>query len=597
MLSSIELSNQELEMMKLMADFLAEKPELTAKIESYTTAHYALISACSEKLDIPEADAWKTFEELERKINEADYVHVEAPYPLKKWYAVSPQEINMLRVLIDYFSPNPKMTSASGPVTSRSESVVEAHKWFFGTSEGNGELARENFRNLMEKTQTALSMRMETLASLITTPNPYKTVLELIQIAGEKLKLDEGIHEMLKRPMRTLIVNIPVIMDDGSMRIFTGYRVQYNDALGPTKGGTRYHPELTLDEVTALSAWMTLKTAVVGLPLGGGKGGIRCNPKEMSPNELERLTRGYTRALARFIGPYSDVPAPDVYTDAQTMAWIMDEYSQMVGCNTFGVVTGKPLCIGGSLGRNEATSRGVMYTVIEAAKHLNIELKGATVAVQGFGNVGYHAARLLHELGCKIIAISDSKGGIHSSDGLDPVKVSEYKNEKGSVIGYENSKDLTNEELLKLECDILVPAAMENQITNTNAANIRAKIVAEGANGPTTPQADEILFKNGVFVIPDILANSGGVIVSYFEQVQNQMNYYWSEEEVRSKLQNTIVNAFNEVLAVAEEHKTNIRIAAYMNALKRVAGAMLVRKQMSLTIDRSIQNPQGITSK
>lgn len=594
MLSSIELSSRELEMMKLMADFLAEKPELTAKIESYTTAHYALISACSEKLDIPEADAWKTFEELERKINEAQYLHVEAPYPLKKWYAVSPQEINMLRVLIDYFSPNPKMTSASGLVTSRSESVIEAHKWFFGTSEGNGELARENFRNLMEKTQTALSIRLETLAPIITTPNPYKTVLELLQIAGEKLKLDEGIHEMLKRPMRTLIVNIPVVMDDGSMRIFTGYRVQYNDALGPTKGGIRYHPELTLDEVTALSAWMTLKTAVVGLPLGGSKGGIRCNPKEMSPGELERLTRGYTRALAKFIGPYSDVPAPDVYTDAQTMAWIMDEYSQMVGCNTFGVVTGKPVCIGGSLGRNEATSRGVMYTIIEAAKHLDIELKGATVAVQGFGNVGYHAARLLHELGCKIIAISDSKGGICNSNGLDPAKVSEYKNKKGSVIGYGNCKNLTNEELLKLECDILVPAAMENQITNTNANNINAKIVAEGANGPTTPQADEILFRNGIFVIPDILANSGGVIVSYFEQVQNQMNYYWSEEEVRSKLQNTIVNAFNEVLAVAKEHKTNMRIAAYMNALKRVADAMLVRKQMSFMLS---PNPQRIGDK
>ena len=594
MLSSIELSSRELEMMKLMADFLAEKPELTAKIESYTTAHYALISACSEKLDIPEADAWKTFEELEKKINEAQYLHVEAPYPLKKWYAVSPQEINMLRVLIDYFSPNPKMTSASGPVTSRSESVIEAHKWFFGTSEGNGELARESFRNLMEKTQTALSIRLETLAPVITTPNPYKTVLELLQIAGEKLKLDEGIHEMLKRPMRTLIVNIPVVMDDGSMRIFTGYRVQYNDALGPTKGGIRYHPELTLDEVTALSAWMTLKTAVVGLPLGGSKGGIRCNPKEMSPGELERLTRGYTRALAKFIGPYSDVPAPDVYTDAQTMAWIMDEYSQMVGCNTFGVVTGKPVCIGGSLGRNEATSRGVMYTLIEAAKHLNIELKGATVAVQGFGNVGYHAARLLHELGCKIIAISDSKGGIHSSDGLDPAKVLEYKNKKGSVIGYGNCKNLTNEELLKLKCDILIPAAMENQITNTNANNINAKIVAEGANGPTTPQADEILFRNGIFVIPDILANSGGVIVSYFEQVQNQMNYYWSEEEVRSKLQNTIVNAFNEVLAVAKEHKTNMRIAAYMNALKRVADAMLVRKQMPFMLS---PNPQRIGDK
>jgi glutamate dehydrogenase len=263
------------------------------------------------------------------------------------------------------------------------------------------------------------------------------------------------------------------------------------------------------------------------------------------------------------------------------MAWIMDEYSQMVGYNAFGVVTGKPVSVGGSLGRNEATSRGVMYTVIEAAKHLGIELEGATVAVQGFGNVGYHAARLLHELGCKIVAVSDSKGAIYNKRGLDPTKVLEYKNQTSSVIGYENCKSITNEELLELECDILVPAALENQITKANANKIRAKIVAEGANGPTTPEADEILFRNGIFVIPDILANSGGVIVSYFEQVQNQMNYYWSEEEVRSKLQNTIVNAFKEVLAVAQQYKVNMRIAAYMNAVKRVAEAMLVRKQNS----------------
>ena len=594
MLSAVELSGPELGMIKLMADFFAEKPELVAKIESYTTAHYALTIAYSENFGIPEADAWKMFEELERKINEAEYIHVEAPHPLKKSYAMSPEEINMLRVLVDYFSPNPKMTPMSGFVANRSESIIEAYKWFFGAPKGNGEFVRESFRNLMEKTQTALSIRLETLTPVTTTPNPYKAVLELLQIAGEKLKLDQGIHEVLKRPMRTIIVNIPVVMDDGSIRIFTGYRVQYNDALGPTKGGIRYHPELTLDEVIALSAWMTWKTAVVGLPLGGSKGGIRCNPKEMSSGELERLTRGYTRALARFIGPYSDVPAPDVYTNAQTMAWIMDEYSQIVGCNTFGVVTGKPVCIGGSLGRNEATSRGVMYTVIEAAKHLGMELKGATVAVQGFGNVGYHAARLLHELGCKIVAISDSKGGIYSSYGLDPTKVLEHKNERGSVIGYGNCKCLTNEELLELECDILVPAALENQITGANAGKIKSKIVAEGANGPTTPRADEILFRNGVFVIPDILANSGGVIVSYFEQVQNQMNYYWSEEEVRNKLQSTIVSAFKEVLAVAEEYKVNMRIAAYMKALKRVADAMLVRNQKPFV---PITSLQGIGSK
>lgn len=579
MLNSVQISNPELEMVKLMVNFLAETPELSAKLDSYTVPHYALTKTYSENFDMPEADAWKMFEELERKIKEAEYIHVEATEPFKKWFVGSPEEINMLRVLIDYFSPNPKMAPVSGFLANRLESTIEAYKWFFGTTEENGELARESFRNFMEKVQTAFSIRLETLAPIMTTPNPYKAVLELLQIAGEKLKLDPGIREILKHPMRTIILNIPVVMDDGNMRVFTSYRVQYNDALGPTKGGIRYHPELTMDEVIALSAWMTWKTAVAGLPLGGAKGGICCNPKEMSVGELERLTRGYTRALARFIGPYSDVPAPDVYTDAQTMAWMMDEYSQIVGCNTFGVVTGKPVCLGGSLGRTEATSRGLMYTVIEAAKRLGINLKGATVAVQGYGNVGYHAARLLNELGCKIVAISDSKGGIYSPDGLDPKQVIAYKNERGSVIGYENCKGLTNKEILELECDILVPSALENQITNENAGKIKAKIVAEGANGPTTPQADEILFRNGVFVIPDILANSGGVIVSYFEQVQNQMNYYWSEEDVRQKLQTIIVSAFKEVLAVAEEYKVNMRVAAYMKALKRVADAMLVRKQ------------------
>jgi glutamate dehydrogenase len=579
MLTSIELSGRELGMAKLMADFFVEKPELTAKIESYTTAHYALMTTYSENFGVPVEDAWKVFEEFERKVNEAAYIYVEAPHPINKWYAVSDEETHMLRVLVDYFCENPKMAGVGSFVSTRPESIIETCKWFFGTPEGNGEFVRESFHNLVEKLQTALSIKLETLAPVVATPNPYEAVLKLLQIAGEKLKLDQGIHEMLKRPMRTIIVNVPVVMDDGSIRVFTGYRVQYNDALGPTKGGIRYHPDLILDEVIALSAWMTWKTAVVGLPLGGGKGGIRCNTKEMSLGELERLTRGYTRALARFIGPYTDVPAPDVYTDAQTMAWIMDEYSQMVGYNAFGVVTGKPVRIGGSLGRNEATSRGLMYTVIEAAKHLGIELDGATVAVQGFGNVGFHAGRLLHELGCKIVAVSDSRGGIYSPDGLDPVKVSEYKNKTGSVVGYEDCKGLTNEELLELECDILVPAALENQITKTNAGRIKAKMVAEGANGPTTPEADEVLFKNGVFVIPDILANSGGVIVSYFEQVQNQMNYYWSEEEVRTKLENTIIKAFKEVLTVAQQYKVNMRIAAYMNAIKRVADAMLIRKQ------------------
>lgn len=566
-------------MIKLMTDFFVEKPELTAKIESYTTAHYALVTTYSENFGISEADAWGILEELQKKLNEAEYVNVEAPRPIKKWLQLSNEEINMLRTMIDYFSANPKMSPAGSFTTKRSDSIIEAYHWFFGSSNGNGEVVKENFQNLVEKLQTSVSIRLETLAPIVASPNPYEAALKLLDIAAKNLNLDPGLHEMLKRPMRTIIVNIPVVMDDGGIQVFTGYRVQYNDVLGPTKGGIRYHPELTLDEVIALSAWMTWKTAVTGLPLGGGKGGIRCNPKEMSPGELEKLTRGYARAMARNIGPQYDVPAPDVYTDSQTMAWIMDEYSEMVGYNAFGIVTGKPVQMGGSLGRTEATSRGVMYTVIEAAKHLGMELKGAKVVVQGYGNVGFHAARLLNELGCKIIAVSDSKGGIFNPKGLDPEKVMEHKNKTGSVLGYKSCEDVTNEGILELDCDILVPAALENQITKANAGKIRAKILAEGANGPTTPDADEILFRNGVFVIPDILANSGGVIVSYFEQVQNQMNYYWAEEEVRTKLQNTIVNAFNDVLDVAGQYKVNMRIAAYMNAIKRVADAMFLRKK------------------
>ena len=580
MLSLIELSARELGMIKLMADFFAEKPELTAKIESYTTAHYALMTTYSENFGIPTEDAWKVFEELEKKVNEAEYIKIEAPHPLKKLRPLSREEVNILRVIVDYFSENPKMVPAGSFLSKRVEALADAYQWFYGKE--NGEVAKEILQNLIEKLQTSISIRMETLAPIIATPNPYEAALKQLDIAAEKLNLDPGVHEMLKHPMRVLIVNIPVVMDDGSIRVFTGYRVQYNDALGPTKGGIRYHPNVTLDEVTALAAWMTWKTAVAGLPLGGGKGGIRCNPKEMSKGELEGLTRGYARALARFIGPFTDVPAPDVYTDAQTMAWIMDEYSGIVGYNAFGVVTGKPVQVGGSRGRSEATSRGLMYTVIEAAKHLGLKLKGATVAVQGYGNVGFHAARLLHEIGCKIIAVSDSKGGIYNPEGLDPMKVQEHKSKTGSVIDYPDSKIITNEQLLELECDILVPAALENQITKENASRIKAKILAEGANGPVTPEADEILFKNNIFIIPDILANSGGVIVSYFEQVQNQMNYYWTEEEVRAKLENTITKAFKGVLAMAQQHNVNMRTAAYMLAVKRVADTMLARKGKSL---------------
>ena len=580
MLSLVEPSARELGMIKLMADFFAEKPELTAKIESYTTAHYALMTTYSENFGIPTQDAWKVFEELEKKVNEAEYIKVEAPHPLKKSLPLTREEVDMLRVMFDYFSEKPEMVPGGSFLSKRVEVLAEAYQWFYGKE--NGEVTKEILQNLMEKLQTSVSIEMETLAPVVAKPNPYEAALRQLDTAAERLNLDSGIHEMLKRPMRVLMVNIPVLMDDGSVRVFTGYRVQYNDALGPTKGGIRYHPDVTLDEVTALAAWMTWKTAVTGLPLGGGKGGIRCNPKEMSKSELEDLTRGYARALARFIGPFTDVPAPDVYTDAQTMAWIMDEYSGIVGYNAFGVVTGKPVHVGGSRGRDEATSRGLMYTVVEAAKHLGLKLKEATIVVQGYGNVGFHVARLLHEIGCKIIAVSDSKGGIHNPDGLDPIKVQEHKSKTGSVVDYLDSKMLSNEELLELECDILVPAALENQISGANADRIKAKILAEGANGPTTPEADAILFKNDVFVIPDILANSGGVIVSYFEQVQNQMNYYWTEDEVRSKLQSTITGAFKDVLAMAQQHKMNMRTAAYMVAVRRVSDAMFLRKGKTL---------------
>jgi len=583
MLNSMELPARELGMLKLMVDFFAEKPELTAKIESYTTAHYALLTTYSENFGIPIEDSLKVFEELRKKIMEAEYVHVKAPEPIRKLLPLTTEELNMLRIIVDYFSESPKMASAGSMFSRKEDAVAETYLWFYGGREGNGEVARQILTNLVEKLQSATFVKIDTLAPLAVTPNPYEAALKQLDIAAEKLKLDPGIHEILKRPMRTLIVNIPVVMDDGSIQVFTGYRVQYNDALGPTKGGIRYHPELTLDEVTALAAWMTWKTAVVGLPLGGAKGGIRCNPKEMSKGELERLTRGYVRAIAKFIGPNIDVPAPDVYTDAQTMAWIMDEYSEIVGYPAFGVVTGKPVSVGGSRGRSEATSRGLMYTVMEAAKCLGINLKGATVAVQGYGNVGYHAARLLHEVGCKIIAVSDSKGGIYNPNGLDPEKVLEHKNRTGSVVDYPESTFITNEQLLELECDVLVPAALENQITKANADRIKAKIVAEGANGPTTPEADEILFKKGVFVIPDILANSGGVIVSYFEQVQNQMNYYWTEEEVRNKLKETITKAFYDVLEISKQYNANMRVAAYMLAVKRVADALMTRKGVRLT--------------
>ena len=400
------------------------------------------------------------------------------------------------------------------------------------------------------------------------------TALEQLRIAAEKLNLDPGLHEMLKYPKRTLMVSINIKMDDGSIKTFLGCRVQHNDARGPFKGGIRYHPNVTLDEVTALAMWMTWKCAVVDIPYGGAKGGVCCNPKEMSKGELERLTRRYTSLILDLIGPYRDVPAPDVYTDAQTMAWIMDTYSQFKGYSVPECVTGKPLSVGGSEGRAEATSLGVMFCAREAAKILGLKIKDARVAVQGFGSVGWNAAKIAYDWGCRIIGVSDSTGGIYCPKGLNPYKVYEHKAKTGSVINFEGCKNITNEELLELECDVLVPAALENQITKANADRIKAKIVAEGANGPTTPEADKVLNEKGVFLIPDILANSGGVTVSYFEWVQNLTREHWTLEEVNQKLERKMVKAFSDVYKISKEEEEPMRTAALMLGVGRVAEAI-----------------------
>jgi len=408
--------------------------------------------------------------------------------------------------------------------------------------------------------------------------NSYEIAQQQIREAVNKLGLSETVFDMLKQPTRELTVAVPVEMDDGSIKVFTGYRVQHNFALGPAKGGIRFHPNVTLDEVRALALWMTFKSAVVGLPYGGGKGGVICNPKEMSKRELQRLSREYIRAVAPILGPEKDVPAPDVYTNAQVMAWMMDEYSKHKGYNDFGIITGKPIIVGGSLGRNEATARGCTFVVREAAKAVGLDIKGATVAVQGYGNAGSIVANLLHKMGCKVVAVVDSTGGAYNPQGFIPEKLEVFKSEIGTVKGYPGSKNISSEELLTMSCDILIPAALENQITEEIAPRIKAKIIGEAANGPTTPGADRILTKNGVLVLPDILANAGGVTVSYFEWVQNNMGYYWSEEEVNSKLEGKMVDAFNEVYKMFKGHKhVDMRTAAYMVSISYVSEAMAVR--------------------
>lgn len=408
--------------------------------------------------------------------------------------------------------------------------------------------------------------------------NPFEISQQQLDRAAEKLNLDPDIHKFLREPMREIHVSIPVKMDDGTLKIFKGFRVQYNDARGPNKGGIRFHPDETVNTVRALAAWMTWKCAVVDIPLGGGKGGVICNPKEMSEGELERLSRGYIDAIGQFIGPEKDIPAPDVYTNPQTMAWMMDEYSKLRGHYTPGVITGKPIAIGGSLGRGDATARGAMYTIREAAKHLNIDLSKANIAIQGFGNAGYYAAVLATQLfGSKVIAVSDSKGGIVMESGIDAEEILAHKEKTGSVVGFPGSKRITNEALLELDADILLPSALENVITKKNASKIKAKIIGELANGPTDPEADDILYKNNVFVIPDFLCNAGGVTVSYFEWVQNLNSFYWEEEEVHAKLDKKMTKAFADVLGMSLEHNVDMRTAAYMVSVLRVAEAMKLR--------------------
>ncbi len=405
----------------------------------------------------------------------------------------------------------------------------------------------------------------------------YQIALQQLEEAAKLIRLDPDIHEMLKHPKRSIEVSVPIRMDNGDIRVFKGFRVQHNDARGPCKGGIRYHPDVTFDEVKALAMWMTWKTALMDLPYGGGKGGVACNPKELSVSEKERLTRRYTYMLLDFIGPDKDIPAPDVYTDEQTMAWIMDTYSMFEGFNVPGVVTGKPVSIGGIVGRKEATGRGVFYISMEVLKRKGISPRNAMCAIQGFGNVGYVTARLLHEEGCKIIAVSDSKGGAYRKDGIDPLKLREHKMKTGTVMDFAGSENITNDELLELNCDILILAAMEGALNRNNAANTKARIVIEGANGPTTPDADEILYSKSIIVVPDILANGGGVTVSYFEWVQNIERIFWREQEVNLKLHEKMTKCFNDVWEMANELRVNMRKAAYAIALKRVSDAIISR--------------------
>jgi glutamate dehydrogenase/leucine dehydrogenase len=415
------------------------------------------------------------------------------------------------------------------------------------------------------------------MLTTIRTENAYELALQNFDAAADVLGLDNDAREMIKYPERMLTVSVPVRMDDGHIRRFEAYRVQHSSARGPAKGGIRYHPQVTLDEVKALATWMTWKCAVVNIPFGGAKGGITCDPKHMTQGELERMTRRYTSAILPIIGPEKDIPAPDVYTNPQTMAWIMDTFSMIKGYAVPGVVTGKPLNLGGSLGRNEATGRGVFYTLECACEHLGLSLKGSTVAVQGFGNAGSIAAQLLHAAGAKVIAVNDSTSGVYNRKGLNIPELIHMKTLTGKVEGFPEAVPISAEDLLALDCDILVPAALENAVHVDNAAKVRVKIVAEAANGPLTPAADRILEDKGVFIIPDILCNAGGVTVSYFEWVQDLGRLFWDRDEIRNRLADKMTDAFDRVWSVSVEKKITLRQSAMVAAIREVAGALEAR--------------------
>jgi glutamate dehydrogenase (NAD(P)+) len=407
--------------------------------------------------------------------------------------------------------------------------------------------------------------------------NPFEIAKAQFNRAADFLELDDSLRRILKQAKRQLIVSIPVKMDGGEVQVFEGYRVQHNIARGPAKGGIRYHPNVTLDEVKALASWMTWKCATVGIPYGGGKGGIICDPKRMSRSELERLTRRYAFEIAPIIGPDRDIPAPDVYTDEQTMAWIMDTISMVRGHTELGVVTGKPIALGGSQGRNEATARGCLYALREACSVRGLSLNGARVAVHGFGNAGAHIARLVAGDGARVVAICDSRSGVYAENGLDIQAALRHKAETGSVQGFPNAREISSEELLEVDCDILLPSALENAITLANVGGVKARIIAELANGPTTPGADRVLAEAGVFLVPDILANAGGVTVSYYEWVQDQYSYFWTENQINERLELTMRAAFRSVYETAERYRTDMRTGAYILAVDRVAEATRLR--------------------